>query len=192
MKQHLRSIQKALDEHQQAFDEYNQKTSALYLMLGKSVDGLRGPVTGDSFQQGHLGAIVKLGNGLKSAHGVMAKCYAAVQDQMHKSVAAMAAKANVSLLATNANDRSDEGSTTHGAGNDTTGPGTRSEGFKASGMSAADLDRLSKSLPGSTPMTTPLAKHIQARVGRQNPNALGNPMFGKSAGLPVPPGLNKR
>lgn len=180
MRKHLISIQKAMDEHQEAFKEYCAKTTAMELMLGKSIDGLRGPATGDSFQQGHLGNIVKLANANHAAHGQLVKGYDALQGAIRKSVGAMAERAGVALQAANANDRSDQGAQTHD-GHDLSNSEIE-HGLK--GAKASDLAKMSRNLPHSTPLATNLGHVMQKALGRHNPNEV-NPHFGRDTGTLV-------
>ncbi len=165
MHTHLNSIKKAVNEHSEALSEYNQRSAAMHLMLGKALDGMKDKVGHSTVLKGHLGNLTRCANALARAHKSMHEAVTAVHEQMHKSVDAMATQAGVKLIGTNANDfaaRND--STGHGPAADMSSAGTVEQGFKASGMNATQLQRLEKSLGAPT-----VFSKVQAIVN-QRPN----------------------
>jgi hypothetical protein len=178
MHTHLNSLHKAIREHSEALADYNQRTSAMQLMLGKAIDGLRDKVATHTVLRGHLGNIQRCANAVTRAHKAMHEATSAVHDQMQKSVDAMATQAGVSLVGTNPNDfAARQGSTSHGPASDTNSSGELSHGFKAAGVTADEATRLSKSVPVSG--NAVLISQVKAAVGLVNKNA-SSPPFGKN------------
>lgn len=176
MHTHLNSIKKAVNEHSEALSDYNQRSAAMHLMLGKALDGMKDKVGHSTILKGHLGNLTRCANALARAHKSMHEAVTAVHEQMHKSVDAMATQAGVRLIGTNANSTEASNDTTHGGGN-TTAPGELSQGFKAAGMSADQLQRLEKSLSQPTAFSK-----VQGIVGHVNSNQTADPFgFAKSA-----------
>lgn len=98
MHSHLNSIKKAVNEHSEALSDYNQRSAAMHLMLGKALDGMKDKVGNSTVLKGHLGNLTRCANALARAHKSMHEAVTAVHEQMHKSVDAKAQQAGDWLL----------------------------------------------------------------------------------------------
>jgi len=180
MHTHLNSIKKAVNEHSEALSDYNQRSAAMHLMLGKALDGMKDKVGHSTVLKGHLGNLTRCANALARAHKLMHEAVTAVHEQMHKSVDAMATQAGVKLIGTNANDfAARQDSTSHGPAADTSSVGTVEQGFKAAGMSADQLQRLEKSLGQPT-----VFSKVQGIVNQRPNQALAKSSDGGWKALP--------
>jgi hypothetical protein len=180
MHTHLNSIKKAVNEHSEALSDYDQRSAAMHLMLGKALDGMKDKVGHSTILKGHLGNLTRCANALARAHKSMHEAVTAVHEQMHKSVDAMATQAGVKLIGTNANDfAARQDSTSHGPAADTSSAGTVEQGFKASGMNATQLQRLDKSLGAPS-----LFSKVQGMVNERPNQRLGKCDVGGWKALP--------
>jgi len=182
MRDSLRGIKKAIQEHSDNLNSYDQQTSSMNLMLGKCVDQMRGKASQSHELTGHIGNLVKVANALQRAHKSMKAAIDAGHEQIMKSVNGMASSQGINLDVGNANSTEASFDTTHG-GADTTSPGVIDHGLK--GARAADLAKMAHDLPLSKNAPLRSAVALAAGVG-VNKNAGSDPFGFSKAEIAYP------
>jgi hypothetical protein len=121
---------------------------------------------------GYQGRLQAVKNAHLAAHRSGVKAHAAFTEAMHKTVDNIGVHLGVPTQVSNAND------TTHQSA-DTTAPGEVTQGFKASGMNATQLQRLEKSLGAPT-----VFSQVQGIVNQRPNQALAKSSDGGWKALP--------
>jgi hypothetical protein len=181
MRKAIQSMQKLLADHDASFQDHAAKTDTLHALMREHLAKFTGLATSNHVVRGHLGNCAKILNASASAQRAAVAGHAAVHEQLHKSIHALAEQAGVAVAVGNRNATAAgaDQATMHG-GFDTTSAGAITPGFKASGMTADAQVRLAKSLAVPT-----LHSQIQKVVGVPNANQAADP-FGFAQSTPVP------
>jgi len=167
MRSHLLKIKQNVVKRAAAHALYKSTIEQLDKEDAMSLMGLKAAGVSNASVAGYIGAASKAIINSRTAHSGLDKA-----TDMHCAVMAKIVDGVAGQLHIDVRDRSNANSDE--AGGASTHSGEDMEGspvvHSLKGLSAAELQKASTVLPGSTPLTTPLGHALQKRLGRNNPN----------------------